>query len=151
MNVHEHPIGVDISDLQVQGLLKSQAQRVDGPEVGREPWSVRGVDESSDLGDRQHVGECFGPGNPELLERLPIAWLGVGIEELDAAHGDLQRAGGELLFVLKVEDVLANPALGKLVGRRVEMCGQLPHGAEVGPLSAVAQAGELKIFRHAST
>jgi len=34
MDVHEHPGAVDVADLQGQGFLQPQAERVDRPEKG---------------------------------------------------------------------------------------------------------------------
>ena len=101
MHVHEHPLAVDVADLQVQPFLESQAERVDRPEVGPVVGRADGVDESSHLVDREHVGERLRPGDAEPLERRPVAGRGVGVEELDAAVGDLQRRGGELASFLR--------------------------------------------------
>ena len=107
-----------------------------------------GSDEPSHLIDREHVGESLLLPDAEPLEGRPVAGRGVGIEELDAAVGDAQRAGGELLVVLEVEEVVADLLLAEPVGRGVEVVGELPDGAEVGLLGALAQAGELEVLVH---
>ena len=73
---------------------------------------------------------------------------GVGIEELDAAVGDPERPRGELPVVLEVEEVIADLMLAESVGRGVEVVGELPDGAEVGLLGALAEAGQLKVLEH---
>jgi hypothetical protein len=72
----------------------------------------------------------------------------VGVEKLDAAVGDCQRCGGKLAIVLEVEQVLTNLLFGEPVGPCAEVIGELPHGAEVGLLGALTQAGELKVLLH---
>ena len=72
----------------------------------------------------------------------------MGVEELDGAVGDAQRAGGELSVVLEVKQVVADLRFIQDVRRRVEVDCELPYGAEVNVLSALAQAGELKVLVH---
>ena len=61
------------------------------------------------------------------------------------------EAGGELAVVLEVEEVVADLLLAEPVGRGVEVVGELPDGAEVGLLGALAEAGELKVLVHPLT
>ena len=35
MNVDHHPLGIEITGLQIQSFLQSQAQRIDGPQVSQ--------------------------------------------------------------------------------------------------------------------
>jgi hypothetical protein len=72
----------------------------------------------------------------------------VRVEELDAAVGDLEGAGGELAVVLQVQEVVADLRLGELVRRLMEVRGQLPHGTDVGFLGTFTAACELKILDH---
>ncbi len=73
------------------------------------------------------------------------------IEELDAAVGDAEGGGGEVAVVLEVEEVVADLLLGEPVGRGVEVVGELPDGAEVSVLGALAEAGELEVLEHPLT
>ena len=72
----------------------------------------------------------------------------MGVEEDDAAGGDLQRAGGILALVLEVEQVLPQFVFGDPVGGLAEVCGQLPDSAEVSLLRPLGEAGELQILVH---
>jgi hypothetical protein len=101
--------------------------------------------------DREHIGEPLVPADPEFLERGPVAGCGVGVQELDAAVGDCQRCGGKLPIVLEVEEILADLLFAEAVSRFVEVVGELPRGAEVGLLGALAQAGELEVLVHPFT
>ena len=73
---------------------------------------ANGVDESAHLVDAQDIGQGSGPGDAESLERGPVAWGGVSVEEEDAAGGDLQRSWRVAAFVLEVEQVFAELLLG---------------------------------------
>jgi hypothetical protein len=53
----------------------------------------------------QDVGQRPESGKADVLERLPVARDGVGVEE-DAAGSDLQRAGRALSLALEVEPEL---------------------------------------------
>ena len=140
---------VDVADLEMEALGEPEAERVDGPEVGAVVGRADGGDEPSDLVDGEDVGKALLPRDAELLERGPVAWDGVGIEELDAAVGDAEGSGGEVAVVLEVEEVVAELRLGEAVGRGVEVVGEMPDGAEVGVLGALAEAGELEVLGHA--
>jgi len=54
-----------------------------------------------------------------------------------------------VLDVGKVEEVLAEVVLGELVGRAVEVPGQLPDGVDVGLLRPCRESAELHVFEHA--
>ena len=99
MDMDDHPRAVDVADLQIQTFLETQPQRVDGPEEGLVVWRAHGVDQAPHFGDAQDVGQALGPGDVEVLEGEPVARDGMGVEEDDAAGGDLQRAGRILSLV----------------------------------------------------
>jgi hypothetical protein len=67
---------------------------------------AHGVNETAHSSDAQDVGQRPESGKADVLERLPVARDGVGVEE-DAAGSDLQRAGKVLSLVLEVEPVLS--------------------------------------------
>jgi hypothetical protein len=151
MDVDHHPGAVDVADLEVEALAESEAERVDGPEVGAVVGRADGGDEPSDLLDGEDIGEAFLPGDAEAFEGGPVSRCGVRIEELDAAVSDAEGSGGEVAVVLEVEEVVADLLFGESVGRSVEVIGEHPDGAEVGVLSALAQAGELEVVGQALT
>ena len=66
---------------------------------------AHGVDGTAHANDAQDVGQRPEFGKADVLERLPVARDGVGVEE-DAAGSDPQRAGRVLSLVLEVEPVL---------------------------------------------
>jgi hypothetical protein len=151
MDVDHHAGAVDVADLEVQSLGESETQGVDGLEVGAVVWRADGGDEAADLIDGEDVGEAFLPGDAEAFEGGPVARAGVRIEEFDTAVGDAEGSGGEVADVLEVEEEVADLGLGEAIGRDAVVGGELSDGAEVGVLSAVAEAGELEILAHALT
>jgi hypothetical protein len=148
MDVDQHPCAVDVADLQVQPFPEPQPQRVDRPEIGPVMVRADGVDETPYLIDGEHVGEFLVPADTKPLERGPVARRGVGVEELDAAVGNAQRCRGELAVVLEMEEVITDLLLAEPVGSSVVVVGELPDGAEVGLLGALAEAGQLKVLEH---
>ena len=113
-------------------------------------WGVRTAAMSCRTSsDGEDVGEPLLAGDAEPFEGGPVAWDGVGIEELDAAVGDAEGGGGEVAVVLEVEEIVAELRLGEAIGRGMEVVGELPDGAEVSVLGAVAEAGELEVLEHA--
>ena len=149
MDMDDHPPAVDVADLQIQTLLEPQPQRVDGPEEGLVVGRAHGVDQAPDLGDAQDVRQAPGPGDAEALEGEPVAWDGIGVEEDEAAGGDLQRAGRIRPLLLEVDEVLPQFVFGDPVGRLVEVSGEMTDGAEVSFLGPLGEAGQLEVLVHA--
>jgi len=57
MDMDNHPSDVDVTDLKIQGLLKPEPERVDGPKEGLVVRSADGVNYSVDLIDAQDIGK----------------------------------------------------------------------------------------------
>jgi hypothetical protein len=148
VDVDQHAGTVDVAELQGEPFLEPQSQGIDGPEEGAVVGRADRVEEPVHLIDGQHVGQRLVLRDTELQERGPVPRLGVGVEELDAAVGDLQGAGGEVAVVLEIEKVVADLGLGEQVRRLAEVLGQLSHGTDVGFLGAFAAACELKVLDH---
>ena len=107
MHVNHHALGIEITNLQVESFLQSQAQRIDGPEVSRVAMLRDGPDQPMHFVDGQHCGEGLLFGAAQILEHVPLAWFGDGIEELDAAVRDAQRtvsvhSRGEALVIDRI-------------------------------------------------
>jgi hypothetical protein len=135
----------------VPPLGESEAEGIDGPEIGAVVGRADGGDEASDLVRGEDVGEAFLPGDAEALECGPVSECGVRIEELNTAVSDAEGSGGEVAVVLEVEEVLADLRLGEAIGRGAEVVGEHADGAEVGVLSARGEAGELEVVGQALT
>jgi hypothetical protein len=78
----------------------------------------------------------------------PFAFERFLVEELEAVDRHVARrffVGGE------VQAILPQFVVGDLIGRLVEMLGQLAHGAHVVSLPALDHASTLQVFDHAAT
>jgi len=75
----------------------------------------------------------------------------MGEEKYNASCGDLQRAGRVFSLVLEIEQVIPHFGFGNPAGRLVDMCGELPDGAEIHLLRALGEPGQLQILVHALT
>jgi len=140
VNMDEHTVTVDISDLQVQRLLEAQAAGVDGEE---ECLVVGGVHTGKDAGDLilgEDGGERFGALCSEIAKDIPIALQDILEEEAYAAVADTQRGGGPLSDVSAIEKIFLQFLLGNEVrGLAVEL-HQQAHLAGVGALRALHQS-----------
>ena len=107
------------------------------------PWdgdpldAARG-DDLPDLLHGQDLGEGLGVLELHRRQRLPRAFAGSRVIELDAREGDTNGAVGELLDVLEVEKILPELPFGDLVRRRLGPISELPDCTEIamnGPLA----------------
>lgn len=149
MNVDQTTSRIDITDLKVQSLLQTQAQRVDGPEVDGHARLATMVDDLMDLRDREHFRQALDVLNLHRSERLPLTTAGACVEELDATVSDTQRTGGELPVVLEVEEVLPQLRLGDAIGRAPAKITQLPYGSQLADMSPITHARQMQVFAHA--
>src|SRR4051794_37509545 len=72
MDVDHHPGAVDVADLEVEGLGESEAEGVDGPEIGAVVGRADGGDEATDLVGGEDVGEALLPRDAEAFEGGPV-------------------------------------------------------------------------------
>src|SRR5262245_23269011 len=75
----------------------------------------------------------------------------MGVEEDDPAGGNLQRTSLVVPLVPEVEQVLTEFVLGDLIGRLVEVGGELSDNAEIGCLRSLGEACQLQVLVHALT
>jgi len=85
VDVDQHAGTVGVAEFQGEPFLEPQFQGGDGPEGGPVVGRADRVEEPVHLIDGQHVGQRLVLRDTELQERGPVPWLGVGVEELDAA------------------------------------------------------------------
>ncbi len=110
---------------------------------------ANGVDEPVHLGDGQDIGKGLGLGDPDHLERLPVARHGMGVEELDATEGHAEGAGSESTALLEMEEVVADLRLGETIGRQPVLSGQMPDAAEIPLLGTGGQPNQGQVGEHA--
>jgi hypothetical protein len=151
VDVDEPAAAVHVADLQVQALVQTKAEGVDGPEVGAVVWRAGRFDEAVGLLERENIGQGLRDADTQAREGLPLAGLGVAEEEADAVERHLDGGRSERCLVLEVEEVFAELGLGEPVGRAAKVAGELTDFAQVSLLRASAEAGDLEVLPHALT
>ena len=81
MDMDHAASAIDITDLQVESFLHSQPQRIDGPEIDRHPLGVGRLDDLQHLLSRDDLWQRLNVLKLHLLEGLPVAFAGSGVEE----------------------------------------------------------------------
>ncbi len=132
----------------MEGFLQAKSQRIDGPEKALQGRLANRVDEPIDFGDREHGGELERFGNAEFAERGPFSRTGVGVEELEAGVGDLERVGFPVLIVLDEQQVAAEIIFAGGLRRLAKPLRELAHGAEIGFVGSLSQASQLHVVQH---
>ncbi len=84
MDVHHTAIRIDVTDLQVQAFLHPQPERVDGPEVARNPYRRCSVDNAVNLRNGKYFRQAFDVLQLHLGQGLPVTLAGTRVEKLDA-------------------------------------------------------------------
>ncbi|TWU09915.1 hypothetical protein Pla52o_58140 [Novipirellula galeiformis] len=148
MNVNHHPLGINVTDLQVASFLEPQAHRVGRPKEGCDPLDSASVDDAVHLFDGKHLRHRFGPLQLHCGERLPVPLAGSRVEELDARECYTDRPVRELFFVFEVQEVSSQFGFGDPVGAFFAVVGQLSHGSQVAVHGAFAHACELQVVVH---
>lgn len=90
MHMHHHPFRIKVADMQIASFLKAKPQRIHRPE--EDQHSLRGatVNHAMTLFDRQNFRQRFHVFDSHLRQRLPLAFAGASVKELDAAVGNSQ-------------------------------------------------------------
>lgn len=147
-DVDEHPAGVEVADLEMQGFLQAEAERIAGPEEALQDRFADGGDQLIDFGDREDGGKFSLLADAEVFESGPVTRAGARVEELESGVGDLQGVGSPLLIILDVQQVVAQFVLGGQIGGLAEPLGELADGAEVGLMRSLGESGELQVREH---
>ncbi len=136
-DVDEHPLGIDVADLQVDAFTQAQAAGVDGAQADA---VIQGWDAREDLADflgREDDREFeLGIGADQLQLVGPIAVEGLFPEQLDGADGLGGGLTGDLLFGFEVDAILANLLRGDAVWGFVAVFAELADASQVGLLGA---------------
>ena len=154
MDVHHHPLRINVPHLQVQRLFQPQSQGIDGPEVDGHPPGGAAVDDLMDLINGQHFRQSLRLLDLHPGQRLPVPPTGAGIEKLDAVEAHPQRAAGKGLVILQIQEILPlqeilpQLILGNLVGRTLAEVGQLPHGPQIAFMSPLRHPSQMQILTH---
>ena len=104
MHVNHHAFRVNISDVQIESFFQSQAEGVHRPEKSGHALRLAAVNDLMDLLDGQHFRQRLDVLNLHLSQRLPFTPTRARVEKLHAGERHSQRATGELLVILQVQE-----------------------------------------------
>ena len=90
--------------MQIECFLQPQAEGVHRPEEHGHALRPAAVNDLMDLLNGQHFRQRLNVLNLHLCQCLPLAPTGPGVEEFHAGERDSQRATGELLVVLQMQE-----------------------------------------------
>lgn len=147
LHMKHHARAVDVSDIYVEGFAESESAGVEAPEVCFVVQGTDGADDGMDLVDAQDIGKFSPSLGTNQWERR--TFQGMSEEEHDCGVDDLHGVRSELLVILQVEQIVSNLLLVELIRRAAVELGELPYGAQVSLLGALATAPELQLAQHA--
>jgi hypothetical protein len=151
VDVHHHPLTIDVGDVEVRAFEQPQPARVDHCQTHAVDRNPHQREDTSHLVPTQHHRQLVRAGRAHEPKRRPLSTQGLFEEEPDATQGDRRRGAGHLLLIRQVQEVLAQLLLGQATRRGVEMVGELANGSDVALLRPCGQPPELHILQHPLT
>ena len=118
-DMYEHAVGVNIADLNPGAFANAEAAGVDSAQAGPVPKDANGTQYPTHFFLTEHHREFLLMWRANQREGWPITLEGVGVEELEAAHGQCAGRATVFLDVFEVEEVFPYLFLGNTVGQFV--------------------------------
>ena len=134
-DVQEHPVAVDIGNLQGPAFGQSQPAGVDGGQTDAMAEHVDAGEGSTHLIEAQDRGQGLDPLGFEQTNGGPVPLEGILIEELDAAEGNGTGHPGPAGDIGAVEEILPQLLIRDQVGGLMIVFSQFAHGSGVRFLS----------------
>jgi hypothetical protein len=151
MDMDVEALAVNVSDLEEEGFMESQAQAIDGGQVDLVVARSGGREEPLDLLHAEDGGKPVGDLRTNEREGMPIAFEDVLIEEANPAIAEAHGGGGEVVDIFAVQEVALQLLLGDEVGGFVVELGQQADFSDIGLLSPFAFAAEVESRDHLLT
>ncbi len=95
----KHTFGIDIRDFEMESLLESQSEVIDGGEEASHGRLLDHFEEYLNFVDRDHGREFKLLLDPEKSKRWPIAWARQLEEAFETAVGDVDGTAFEVLLI----------------------------------------------------
>ena len=150
-DVDEHPGTVEVGDLQPDAFAQAQATGIDRRQAQPVMGQPDGLKQALHLVGGQDIGERLGFLGTYQNQNLPLPLKGHGKEGFDAAHGLGDGRRGPFLDIGDRQKILSDLGLSELIGRRIEMLRQHPHGADVGITGTFGFPLQLQGFNETSS
>jgi hypothetical protein len=130
-DVQEHPLAVDVGDVQGDGFGDTPSGGVGGLQQEPVAWVGDGLEEPRHLVAAEDGGDGFGHFAVGAPGDAIGSLQGDGVEEAECGDGVVESAPGVQLPE-EVQLVLSEVRGVELLGRLLEMLGEACHGREVG-------------------
>jgi hypothetical protein len=144
----QHPLGVDVRDLEMGSFPEAQSTGVDH----LQPQSGLRVDyrgqPQADFLPTPHDGQCLAVPRPSEREDRPRSRQGHLREKPDAIEVDAAGTLGDLLVIEEREKILPDLIFAALIRSTPVVLGQMFDGFEIARLGPGGQAPELQVFPH---
>jgi len=146
-DVQEHPLRIDIADLQAQAFAQAQAAGVNGDETDAMIQGGNSAEDAAHFGAGEHDGQFeLGIGPSQFQFVGPGAVEGLFPKELDGADGLSAGLAGDLLVGLQMDAILANVFSREQLGRPVVKLAELTDAGVIGLFSARADGQEFEVI-----
>jgi hypothetical protein len=146
MDMHHHSLAVDVGDLQIQGFLQSQSERVDDCEEAAHGGLFDQLEQRMNFPDGDDHRQFLLDLDASQLEYLPIAWAGDAEVELERLQCDVDGTGAPASFFGNEQEILSQLILGGLIRIVVENLHEFPQRPAVGLECPRRLAAELQIL-----
>lgn len=146
VDVHQHAFGIDIGDLQVKSFLEPQAHAIDGGEETEHGRLFDQLQERVNFARRDDGGQFQLGFDACELEHGPVLRAGDPEEEFQGLLCDVDGAGGPLLGINDVQEVLSELIFGSKFGAVSEELSETFDGAAIRLLSPRELATKLEIL-----
>lgn len=145
-DVQEHPLGVNVADLEPQAFAQTQAAGVDADQTDAVVQEGHASQETAHFGGAQDDRQFeLGIGTNQLDLGGPGTLEGFLPEEFDGAEGLGGGLAGDLLDGLEVKEVLAELLGRDLIGGLGEEVAELTDAGVIGLFGAGSDGKELQV------
>ena len=145
-DVQEHPLRVDVADLQAQAFAQAQPTGVNGRETRAMILGGHRGEYPAHLGGGEDHGQLeLGIGANQFQLVGPLAFEGFLPEDLDGADGLRAGLAGDLLVDLEMDAILTNLLGGDQVGGFAQELAELSDTGVVSLFGALTDGQELEV------
>jgi len=141
-------LAVDIGDLQIEGFVEAESQARDGGEIDLIVQGSGRLEQTSDFLKAEDGGEPVCGLSANERQGVPVTFQDMLVEESDTTVADTHGSRGEAVDVFAVQEVVLKLLFGEQVGRFAIELSQQVYLTDVGLLSTLSFATELKRGNH---
>src|SRR5580658_1219243 len=148
MNMNDHPLTVDVGDLQVTQLGSSQPSCIQRHQHRAMHQVPSRINQTSDLFRTEYRRQLPGAlGKRNLIEQIGTS-KGLDVEKTQSRTSALDRARRQLPIAEQVHLVLANMAWAQALRRAMEVLREILHRVDIAADSAWGIVATLEFVQH---